>query len=88
MPPFPERGEHIERVCRRCHHRKKLLELPLAGRSSYDLVRTQPGVVQGLGTNGSFNINGNRGGAVNFTTDGINSQDNLLPGSFISAAIW
>jgi Carboxypeptidase regulatory-like domain/TonB dependent receptor len=61
---------------------KKLLDLPLAGRSSYDLVVTQPGVVQGLGTNGSFNINGNRGGAVNFTTDGINSQDNLLPGSF------
>jgi hypothetical protein len=61
---------------------KKLLDLPLAGRSSYDLVVTQPGVVQGLGGGGSFNINGNRGGTVNFTTDGINSQDNLLPGSF------
>src|SRR6266849_3820103 len=57
---------------------KKLLDLPLAGRSSYDLIVTQPGVVQGSG----YNINGNRGGAVNFTTDGINSQDNLLPGSF------
>lgn len=56
----------------------KLLGLPLAGRSSYDLIVTQPGVVQGSG----YNINGNRGGAVNFTTDGINSQDNLLPGSF------
>jgi hypothetical protein len=57
---------------------QKLLGLPLAGRSSYDLIATQPGVVQG----GSYNINGNRGGTVNFTTDGINSQDNLLPGSF------
>ncbi len=57
---------------------KKLLDLPLAGRSSYDLIVTQPGVVQGSG----YNINGNRGGTVNFTTDGINSQDNLLPGSF------
>jgi carboxypeptidase family protein/TonB-dependent receptor-like protein len=57
---------------------KKLLDLPLAGRSSYDLIITQPGVIQG----GGYNINGNRGGAVNFTTDGINSVDNLLPGSF------
>src|SRR5207245_5847128 len=57
---------------------KKLLDLPLAGRSSYDLIVTQPGVIQG----GGYNINGNRGGAVNFTTDGINSVDNLLPGSF------
>jgi hypothetical protein len=57
---------------------KKLLDLPLAGRSSYDLIVTQPGVIQG----GGYNINGNRGGAVNFTTDGINSLDNLLAGSF------
>jgi Outer membrane receptor for ferrienterochelin and colicins len=61
---------------------QKLLALPVAGRSSYDLIATQPGVIQGAGTNGSFNMNGNRGGAVNFTTDGINSQDNLLPGSY------
>src|SRR5215831_212292 len=33
----------------------KLLGLPLAGRSSYDLIVTQPGVVQG----GGYNINGN-----------------------------
>jgi hypothetical protein len=57
---------------------QKLLGLPLAGRSSYDLITTQPGVVQG----GGYNINGNRGGTVNFTTDGINSLDNLLAGSF------
>ena len=57
---------------------RKLLDLPLAGRSSYDLIVTQPGVVQGAG----YNINGNRSGAVNFTTDGINSLDNLLAGSF------
>jgi len=57
---------------------QKLLSLPVAGRSSYDLIVTQPGVIQA----GGFNINGNRSGAVNFTTDGINSQDNLLAGSF------
>lgn len=57
---------------------QKLLGLPLAGRSSYDLIATQPGVVQGSG----YNINGNRGNSVNFTTDGINSVDNLLQGSF------
>ncbi len=56
----------------------KLLALPVAGRSSYDLIVTQPGVIQGSG----YNINGNRSGLVNFTTDGINSLDNLLPGSF------
>jgi hypothetical protein len=61
---------------------QKLLALPVAGRSSYDLIATQPGVIQGAGTNGSYNMNGNRGGSVNFTTDGINSQDNLLPGSY------
>jgi carboxypeptidase family protein/TonB-dependent receptor-like protein len=61
---------------------QKLLGLPLAGRSSYDLIATQPGVVQGAGTSGSYNINGNRGNAINFTTDGINSNDNLLVGSF------
>src|SRR5260370_33771721 len=59
---------------------KKLLDLPLAGRSSYDLGVTQPCVGHGLGTNVSFNINGNRGGTGHVTTDGINSQDNLLPG--------
>src|SRR5260370_1044965 len=57
---------------------QKLLGLPIAGRSSYDLIVTQPGVIQG----GGYNINGNRGGTVNFTTDGINSLDNLLSGSF------
>ena len=61
---------------------QKLLGLPLAGRSVYDLIATQPGVVQGPGTSGSYNINGNRGNVTNFTTDGINSNDNLLVGSF------
>src|SRR5260370_36331172 len=35
---------------------QKLLGLPIAGRSSYDLIVTQPGVIQGSG----YNINGNR----------------------------
>ena len=29
-----------------------------------------------------MNINGNQTGSINYTTDGINTQDNLLNGSF------
>src|SRR5262249_27739573 len=54
---------------------RKILELPLAGRSSYDLLTTQAGVY-------GANISGNRTGSLNVTTDGINSQDNLLNGLF------
>src|SRR5579863_2618244 len=59
---------------------RKILELPLVGRSAYDLIATQPGVI----INGSegVNINGAQTGAVNYTTDGINTQDNLLNGAF------
>ncbi len=59
---------------------RKILDLPLVGRSAYDLINTQPGVV----TTGasSVNINGNQTGSINYTTDGINTQDNLLNGSF------
>ncbi len=59
---------------------RKILELPLVGRSAYDLIATQPGVI----INGSegVNINGGQTGAVNYTTDGINTQDNLLNGAF------
>jgi hypothetical protein len=59
---------------------RKILDLPLVGRSAYDLINTQPGVV----TNGttSVNINGNQTGSINYTTDGINTQDNLLNGAF------
>ncbi len=59
---------------------RKILELPLVGRSAYDLLATQPGVV----TTGasSVNINGMQTGAINYTTDGINTQDNLLNGAF------
>ena len=59
---------------------RKILELPLVGRSAYDLINTQPGVI----TTGasSVNINGQQTGAINYTTDGINTQDNLLNGAF------
>lgn len=57
---------------------RKVLDLPLAGRSAYDLLITQPGVQSGT----NFYLNGNQGGAVNFTMDGINAQNNLLSGSF------
>jgi hypothetical protein len=59
---------------------RKILELPLVGRSAYDLLNTQPGVI----TTGaeSVNINGQQTGAINYTTDGINTQDNLLNGAF------
>jgi hypothetical protein len=59
---------------------RKILELPLVGRSAYDLIGTQPGVIIN-GSNG-VNINGSQTGAVNYTTDGINTQDNLLNGAF------
>ena len=59
---------------------RRILDLPLVGRSAYDLVGTQAGVVIN-GTNG-VNINGSQTGAVNYSTDGINTQDNLLNGAF------
>ena len=59
---------------------RRILDLPLVGRSAYDLLGTQPGVVIN-GTNG-VNINGSQTGAINYTTDGINTQDNLLNGAF------
>jgi hypothetical protein len=64
---------------------KKLLDLPLAGRSAYDLLNTQPGVISAYGTSTAtrnYILNGNRGGSVNFTMDGINAQNNLLSGAF------
>jgi hypothetical protein len=52
---------------------KRLLDLPLDGRSSYSLLLTQPGVQLGAG----YILNGNQSGTVNFTTDGISTMDNL-----------
>jgi len=60
---------------------KKILDLPLVGRSAYDLLATQPGVIN-IGSAESVNINGQQTGAINYTTDGINTQDNLLNGAF------
>ncbi len=57
---------------------KRLLDLPLNGRSAYDLILTQPGVQEGT----NFYLNGNQGGAVNFTMDGITAMDNLHNTSF------
>src|SRR5580658_7371918 len=52
---------------------RKILELPLVGRSAYDLLATQPGVIT-IGSTESVNINGQQTGAINYTTDGINTQ--------------
>ena len=57
---------------------KRLLDLPLAGRSAYDLLLTQAGVQ--LGTN--FYLNGNQGNATSFTMDGISAMDNLHNSAF------
>ncbi len=64
---------------------KRMQDLPLVGRSSYDLINTQPGVVFFQGTS-NVNVNGQAGGAVMYTTDGINTQDNLLNGAVAAAA--
>ncbi len=57
---------------------KRLQDLPLNGRSVYDLLLTQPGVQSGT----NFYLNGNQGGAVNFTMDGVTAMDNLHQSSF------
>jgi Carboxypeptidase regulatory-like domain/TonB-dependent Receptor Plug Domain len=59
---------------------KQLQDLPLIGRSAYNLITTQPGVIGATNTN--FYLNGNQGNSINFTMDGINAQNNLLTGTF------
>lgn len=60
---------------------KQLQELPLTGRSAYNLINTQPGVV--FNSNApNFYLNGNQGNSINYTMDGIGAQNNLLTGSF------
>jgi len=59
---------------------RRILDLPLVGRNARDLVATQARVVIN-GTEG-VNINGSQTGAINHTTDGINTQNNILNGPF------
>jgi Carboxypeptidase regulatory-like domain/TonB-dependent Receptor Plug Domain len=63
---------------------KRLTELPLVGRSAYDLLLTQPGVSSGAMINGAGNyyLNGNQAASINFTFDGITAMDNLHNSSF------
>jgi Carboxypeptidase regulatory-like domain/TonB dependent receptor len=62
---------------------RSLIDLPLVGRSAYDFIDTQPGTMLGNTTGtGGYNFNGNRTGAINFTQDGINAQDNGTNGQF------
>jgi hypothetical protein len=51
-----------------------LRELPLPGRSTFNLARLAPGVVTPLG--GGTHFNGMPGGTINPTTDGINNSSN------------
>jgi hypothetical protein len=62
---------------------KKLEELPLVGRSAYDLIATTAGV----SGNNNQNFNGARGGALNITLDGANIQDSMFDGVAATAAI-
>ena len=61
---------------------KQLLDLPLVGRNAYDFLTTQPGVIGGTGAGNNFYLNGNQGNSINYTMDGINAMNNLLPGTF------
>src|SRR5881296_324209 len=51
-------------------------ELPLPGRSTFNLARLAPGVVQPLGGVTATHFNGMPGGTINPTTDGINNSSN------------
>ena len=60
---------------------KQLQDLPLTGRSAYNLITTQPGVAYNINAP-NFYLNGSQGNAINYTMDGITAQNNLLTGSF------
>ena len=62
---------------------EKLLDLPLVGRSAYDLIGLQAGV---SGTNGE-NFNGARAGSLNITLDGMNVRFNLLDALVQSSSV-
>jgi hypothetical protein len=54
---------------------RQVFELPYITRNALDLLVTQPGTQTGTTNRSSF-INGLPTGAINITTDGINTQDN------------
>jgi hypothetical protein len=66
---------------------KVIQELPIVGtrgRNPLELVLRQPGVVSGANTGGGVHINGARDRAVNYTIDGIDSNETSAGGSNFS----
>jgi hypothetical protein len=66
---------------------KTIKDLPIVGtrgRNPLDLVLRQPGVVSGANTGGGVHINGARDRSVNYTLDGIDSNETSAGGGNFS----